>query len=140
VSKTFTLQAIRNAAAKRPAGYVADVLSRGTVEGDRVTLSDEAYADLVAQYRPPPPPPGPGTELKALLKKVGIVASPNCSCNARAKMMDENESKEPGWCEKNIETIIDWLQDEASKRGLPFLRTAGKILIRKAISNYKKKL
>lgn len=54
--------------------------------------------------------------------------------------MDENEAKEPGWCEKNIETICDWLQEEAIKRKLPFLRTAGKILIRKAISNYKKKL
>ena len=150
--KIFTLQAIRNTATKRPPGYVEDVLSRGTVEGDKVTLSDEAYAELVAKYRGPsavvpksikerplPPPPGPGTELKALLKKVGITASPGCSCNKRAQLMDENESKEPGWCEANLETICDWLQEEATKRKLPFVRMAAKILVRQAIRNARKK-
>lgn len=82
---------------------------------------------------------GPGTELKALLKKVGIVASPGCSCNTRAKTMDENEAKEPGWCEKNLETICDWLQEEATKRKLPFVRMAAKILVRQAIRNARKK-
>jgi hypothetical protein len=82
---------------------------------------------------------GPGTELKALLKRVGIVASPGCSCNTRAKLMDANELKEPGWCEKNLETICDWLQEEATKRKLPFFRMAGKILVRKAIRNARKK-
>jgi hypothetical protein len=86
-----------------------------------------------------PPVSGPGTELKALLKKVGIVASPGCSCNTRAKLMDEQELKEPGWCEANLETICDWLQEEATKRKLPFLRMAGKILVRKAIRNARKK-
>jgi hypothetical protein len=82
---------------------------------------------------------GPGTELKALLKRFGIVASPGCSCTARAKLMDANEFNEPGWCEKNLETICDWLQEEATKRKLPFLRMAGKILVRKAIRNARKK-
>jgi hypothetical protein len=84
-------------------------------------------------------PHGPGTELKALLKRVGIVASPGCSCNTRAKLMDANELKEPGWCERNLETICDWLQEEATKRKLPFFRMAGKILVRKAIRNTRKK-
>lgn len=82
---------------------------------------------------------GPGTELKALLKKVGITASPGCSCNARAKLMDTNELKEPGWCESNLETICDWLQEEATKRKLPFVRMAAKILVRQAIRNARKK-
>lgn len=82
---------------------------------------------------------GPGTELKALLKRVGIVASPGCSCNTRAKLMDANELKEPGWCEKNLETICDWLQEEATKRKLPFVRMAAKILVRQAIRNARKK-
>jgi hypothetical protein len=76
---------------------------------------------------------GPGTELKALLKRVGITASPGCSCNTRAKLMDANELKEPGWCENNLETICDWLQEEATKRKLPFVRMAAKILVRQAI-------
>jgi hypothetical protein len=152
MSKVFSLSAIRKVSARRPPGYVEDVLSHGTVEGDKVILSDEAYAELVAKYRGPsavvpksikerplPPPPGPGTELKALLKKVGIVASPGCSCNKRAMLMDENEAKEPGWCEKNLETICDWLQEEAGKRKLPFVRMAAKILVRQAIRNARKK-
>jgi hypothetical protein len=53
--------------------------------------------------------------------------------------MDEIEVKEPGWCESNLETICDWLQEEATKRNLPFLRMAGKILVRKAIRNARKK-
>jgi hypothetical protein len=120
------------------------------VDGDTVKLSPDSYRLLVKKYRNPkaakPRPPkveeighGPGTELKALLKRVGIVASPGCSCNTRAKLMDANELKEPGWCESNLETICDWLQEEATKRKLPFLRMAGKILVRKAIRNARKK-
>lgn len=148
----INLADLHRIAHKRPPGYVEDVLSHGTVEGDKVTLTDEAYALLVAKYREPsavvpkvvksrpaPPPPGPGTELKALLKKVGIVASPTCSCNRRAVLMDENEAKEPGWCEANLETICDWLQEEATKRKLPFVRMAAKILVRQAIRNARKK-
>jgi hypothetical protein len=82
---------------------------------------------------------GPGTELKALLALVGIKAKPNCSCNKRANVMNEMEAKEPGWCAANIETICDWLQEEATKRKLPFLRAAGKMLVRKAIRNAAKK-
>lgn len=147
--KTFSLAAVHRTAEKRPPGYLEDILSHGTVEGDKVTLSDEAYAELFVKYRgpdavapkaiPPIASSGPGTELKALLKKVGIVASPGCSCNKRAVLMDENEAKEPGWCEKNLETICDWLQEEATKRKLPFVRMAAKILVRQAIRNARKK-
>jgi hypothetical protein len=85
------------------------------------------------------PQSGPGTELKALLSMIGITSSPDCQCNQRARFMDEIEVKEPGWCESNLETICDWLQEEATKRNLPFLRMAGKILVRKAIRNARKK-
>jgi hypothetical protein len=146
------LESLEKVANSRPAGYVDDVLASGTVVSEWVEIPDEAYAELVAKYRGPssvvpkstkerplPPPPGPGTELKALLKKVGITASPGCSCNKRAQVMDENESKEPGWCEQNLETICDWLQEEATKRKLPFVRMAAKILVRQAIRNARKK-
>jgi len=142
-----SLASLQNTAKSRPVGYLDDVLSHAVVDGDTVTLPDDAYWMLVAKYRGPKPRPpkeedighGPGTELKAILKKVGIVASPGCSCNTRAKLMDANELKEPGWCEANMETICDWLQEEATKRKLPFVRLAGKILIRKAIRNARKK-
>lgn len=79
-----------------------------------------------------PPPPGAGTQLKKLLARLGIRASPTCRCASKAKMMDY---KGVDWCEENIETITEWLKDEATKRGLPFINTAGRMLVRRAISN-----
>lgn len=143
---------LKIAAKRRPEGYEQDVISAAVKDdGTHLHIPSDAYEALVEKYaRPARPQPsvrrpakpqqaGPGTELKALLKKVGIVATPGCSCNTRAKTMDEMEAKEPGWCEKNIETICDWLQEEATKRKLPFVRAAGRLLIRKAISNHRKK-
>lgn len=82
---------------------------------------------------------GPGTELKALLSWLGFTSSPTCSCNARARTMDENEHREPGWCEANIDEIVGWLGEEAGKRGLPFVRAGAKIVVRRAIANWKRK-
>lgn len=147
----FTLESIRNTAARRPAGYVEDILSHGTVTGDSVSLSDDAYNALVAKYRtpkprsstarvtPPPVPPssGPGTELKALLKDwLGIQASPNCSCNARARQMDEWG---PELCEENLPTIVGWLEEQAKARKLPFVRFAAEQAVKLAIRRARKK-
>lgn len=79
---------------------------------------------------------GPGTELKALLKTIGIVASPTCSCNKRARIMDQRGCD---WCEENIDEIDRWLAEEAKKRKLPYLSLAGKALIRLAIRRARKK-
>jgi hypothetical protein len=83
-----------------------------------------------------PPASGPGTEMKALLAKIGIVASPTCSCNKRAKIMDE---KGCDWCAENIDEIDRWLAEEAKKRKLPYLSLAGKALIHLAIRRARKK-
>jgi len=77
-----------------------------------------------------------GTELKALLKTIGITASPTCSCNKRAKVMDE---KGCDWCEEHIDEIDGWLAEEAKKRKLPYISLAGKTLIRLAIRRARKK-
>lgn len=84
-----------------------------------------------------PQPPKPGTELKALLKTVGITAEPNCSCNKRARLMDERGCD---WCEQNIEEISGWLAEEAKKRKLPYVAAAGKLLIRMAIKRARRTL
>jgi hypothetical protein len=78
---------------------------------------------------------GVGTELKKLLKIVGITASPTCSCNARAKTMNENGIQ---WCEDNKDTILGWLEEEANKRNLPFSSYLATILINFAIKKAKK--
>jgi hypothetical protein len=84
----------------------------------------------------PKKPLGPGTELKALLKTIGITSSPTCSCNKRAKVMDE---KGCDWCEEHIDEIDGWLAEEAKKRKLPYISLAGKTLIRLAIRRARKK-
>lgn len=80
---------------------------------------------------------GPGTELKKLLAgwPLYIKSKTNCSCNARARKMDDEEAKEPGWCEAHLDQIVGWLREEATKRGLPFLDMAGRVLVRRAIKN-----
>jgi hypothetical protein len=109
-------------------------------DGDMVTVD----VDHPAYPRAPKPgfsqaaapaPGGAGTELKKLLGKIGIKASPSCSCNKRAIVMDNNGIE---WCENNIDTIIGWLKEEATKRKLPFIDMAGRMLVKKAISNAKK--
>lgn len=134
--KLVHLTALKRRASLRPPGYLEEVLSLATLKGDKVYLADEAYAQLRNKYRTPP---GPGTELKALLKTIGIVAKPNCSCNKRAAAMDENEARQPGWCEAHIEEIDGWLAEEAKKRKLPYLSLAGRTLIRLAIRRARKK-
>jgi hypothetical protein len=80
---------------------------------------------------------GPGTELKRLLAKVGIYPTPECKCTQRATAMD---SEGPDWCRENVETIVDWLEEESTRRKLPFVRLAGKLLVLRAIHNTRKKL
>jgi hypothetical protein len=85
--------------------------------------------------KPDSPTSGPGTELKALLATIGIVASPTCSCNKMAKKMDE-------WGQESlhhIEEIVDVMEETAKKRKLPFLRTAGRTLVRIACWKAKRK-
>jgi hypothetical protein len=80
----------------------------------------------------PPITKGPGAELKKLLAKIGIHAAPGCSCNQRAAMMD---ARGVAWCEANTDEIVGWLREEATKRGLPFVDIAGRLLVRRAIAN-----
>jgi hypothetical protein len=73
-----------------------------------------------------------GTHLKALLAKVGIHATSDCPCALHASEMDIRGC---AWCEENSETIVGWLREEATNRGLPFLDAAGRLLVRRAIRN-----
>jgi hypothetical protein len=104
-------------------------------DGDEWTIDTESeFYPRVSRLPGPAPMPtsGPGTELKKLLAKVGITATPDCSCNARAAEMDRQGVE---WCEANIDTIVGWLREQATARGLPFLDIAGRLLVRRAIQN-----
>ena len=125
-------------ASQRPPGYYEHVMSRGVLREDGfVEFEKAAFDELVQKYSPGTLKysvchGGPGTELKKILSSVGITATPNCSCNARALEMDRNGVE---WCESNIDTIVGWLREEAEKRGLPFVDIAGRLLVNRAIRN-----
>jgi hypothetical protein len=118
-------------------GYTLDEVMPCVVsqDGDEWTIDVEhpAYPRVSRLPQPPATPAhGPGTELKALLARVGIVSSPDCSCNARAAEMDRQGVE---WCEANLDTIVGWLREQAEARGLPFLDVAGRLLVKRAIQN-----
>ena len=81
-------------------------------------------------------PPGPGAELKRLLERIGISASENCACNARARQMDQWGPEE---CLRRLDEISGWLSEEAAKRKLPYVVAIGKALVRKAVAMAKAK-
>jgi hypothetical protein len=80
----------------------------------------------------------PGTELKNLIswfvwdKKVR-----NCTiCKNREERMNRWGADN---CEKNIATIIGWLQESAKEKGYPFSSRVASVLVKKAIANSRKK-
>ena len=79
---------------------------------------------------------GVGTELKKLLSFFGIKATNKCSCNARAKIMNE---KGINWCKINKNTILSWLKEESEKRGIPFFKFAASRLLNLAIKRAEEK-
>lgn len=79
---------------------------------------------------------GPGTELHAILARFGLTATGDCKCTSRAAYMDQMGCD---WCESNIDEIVGWLRESASERGLPFLDVAGRVLVRRAIANARRK-
>ena len=75
---------------------------------------------------------GPGTELKRLLKRISILGTGGCGCNAMATKMD---IWGPAGCREpeHRAEILDHMQKEAAKRKLPFVRTAADGLVEFAI-------
>jgi hypothetical protein len=118
----------------RERGYTLDEVVPCVVShnGDEWTIDIDHPAYPRISRLPQPPAGGPGTELKKLLARVGITATPDCSCNARAAEMDRQGVD---WCEANVDTIVGWLREQAAARGLPFVDLAGRMLVRLAVKN-----
>jgi hypothetical protein len=99
-----------------------------------------AYTDPTLQniqnpFELPQDDTGPGAQLKKFLSRIGITATPTCSCNAKARHMD---AMGVDWCEQNVDLIVSWLKEEAHKRGLPFIDLAGRVLVNRAIAASRK--
>lgn len=96
-------------------------------DGDTITVDETHTAyprQRTIEY-------GPGTELKKLLGRwLGIVASPTCQCNAHARQMD---AWGPAECAARLDEIVGWLEAEAKKKRLPFIREVARQMVRLAI-------
>lgn len=136
--KGVNIEALHEAAKSKPEGYLEDVLSYVVERKDTHVLfeTDDYYA-LRDKYSGDVDPVhrGVGTELHKLLGKFGIHMQTGCSCRARMTQMNKWGC---GGCEANVETILEWLREEAAKRGLPFLKPLGRLLVKRAIHNAKK--
>jgi hypothetical protein len=119
-------------------GYTLDEVMPCVVaqDGDQWTIDTghPAYPST-PKHSALPTAGGPGTELKKLLSRVGITSTPTCKCNARAAEMDRQGCD---WVEANVDTVVGWLREEATKRGLPFVDMAGRMLVKRAIKNARK--
>ena len=124
----FREDKMRAAATQRKAGYVEAVMKAATAApGGMLEMSRETYKAIAEKYSLG----GPGAELKKLLKMIGIVATPTCQCNQRAKHMDKMGCQ---WCRDNEEEICDWMQEEAQKRGMLFVRSVARLMLKRAIA------
>jgi len=109
----------------------------GSQNGDEWTIDVDHPAYPRASRIPQPvvpPARGPGTELSKILKRFGISPTPTCACRAKAQQMDQwgcDECNKP----ERIDEVVAVMREEATARGLPFLDVAGRMLVRRAISN-----
>jgi hypothetical protein len=118
-------------------GYYDELMSSGTIGMEEVLLvEDKVYRKLVAKYNSKPTPRGPGTELKKLLSKLGLKPAPNCQCNARILLMN---GRGVDWCAANIDIIVGWLREEATRAKLPFVEVGARLIVKRAIRNARKR-
>lgn len=82
-------------------------------------------------------PNGTGSILAGMIHSLGIKMTSNCSCRRHALEMND---KGPEWCERNIDMILSWLEEESKKRSIPFVKPVAKMMVQRAISVSKKLL
>jgi hypothetical protein len=143
------LDAIKAVKHMRPAGYVAEIMYSGVVReepglGSVVDIPDAAYWDLVRRYSPTEFHEriaiyacGPGCQLKKSLAWWGVRSDGSCGCDEYAALMDSWGADE---CWRRLEEIVEHLRSAAAKKSLPFIATAAKILISRAIEASRKEV
>ena len=89
------------------------------------------YRNAIRQCRKPLPTTcGPGCQLRRSLAWWGIRDDGKCGCDSFAAQMD---AWGPDECWKRIEEIVSHLREAAEKKGLPFIATAARIMVGRAI-------
>lgn len=84
----------------------------------------------IRQCRAPAPTTcGPGCQLRRTFAWFGLKDDGSCGCEAFAAKMDSWGDS----CWEHMEEIVDHLRQAAAKRGLPFIATAARIAVARAI-------
>jgi len=117
----------------------SNCLAAATPEKIQLTLNraKKFFSENGIERPAPVQSSGPGTELSRLLNRFGIEPTPTCACRAKAAQMDAwgcDECSKP----ERIEEVVAVMREEAKARGLPFVDMAGRVLVRRAISNARK--
>ena len=89
------------------------------------------YRNAIRRCRKPAPTTcGPGCQLRRSLSWWGIRDDGSCGCDSFAAQMD---AWGPDECFRRIEDIVEHLRQAAEKKGLPFIATAARIMVGRAI-------
>ena len=120
--------AVSRFATKRKPGYEAAILAAAfESDGRTVTIRRADYDRLREEFALPC---GPGCQLKRTLEWWGVRDDGQCGCAEYAAQLDQWG---PDECIRRIEEIVQHLREAAGKRGLPFLATAARIAIGRAV-------
>jgi len=143
------VNALRAVEHMRPEGYMDAILGSGVVRnepgvGKVVDIPDAAYWDLVRTYSPAEFHErvslyacGPGCQLKKSLAWWGIRSDGSCGCDSFAAQMD---SWGPDECWRRLEEIVEHLRTAAAEKGFPFIGTAARIMVGRAIEAARKEV
>jgi len=94
--------------------------------------------NAIRQCRKPLPTTcGPGCQLKRSLAWWGIKDDGSCGCSDYAAMLD---AWGPDECWRRLEEIVEHLREAAAAKGLPFIATAARILVARAIEAARKEV
>lgn len=136
------MDALRAVEHMRPDGYIDAILGSGVVRtepgvGEVIDIPDSTYWGMVRTYSPTEFHArvslyacGPGCQLKKTLAWWGLRDDGQCGCSDFAAQMDRwgpDESR------LRIEEIVEHLREAAAKKGMPFMATAARWMVGRAI-------
>ena len=94
--------------------------------------------NAIRQCRKPAPTIcGPGCQLKKTLAWWGLRDDGQCGCSDFAAQMDRWG---PDECRLRIEEIVEHLREAAAKKGMPFIATAARWMVGRAIDAARKEV
>jgi hypothetical protein len=128
-------KAVSQFAAKRQPGYESALMSTAVTSDEQsVTITRADYDRLRDEFALLC---GPGCQLRRTLAWWGIHSDGSCGCDSFAAQMD---AWGPDECWRRLEEIVEHLRTAAAEKGLPFIGTAARIMVGRAIEAARKEV